>query len=244
MAPDIQGLALRLKGLPLAEIRRQLEGLGEALPLSARFELLHLLGVYHHPESVSGVGSTLRETARLRAALPALVREERVRSLLDIPCGDFHWMQQVALDVEGVDYTGADVVPAIVEANQKIHGGGRRRFVVLDATRDPLPAVDLILCRDLLIHLSNDDVLAALRSFARSGSRLLLTSHFADRTDNPDIASGDFRPIHLCRAPFHLPAPLRVLPEDSELAGGAFSDRAMALWRLADVAAALGVWED
>jgi hypothetical protein len=245
MAPDVEGLALRLKGLPLAEIRRHLEGLGEALPLPARFELLHLLGVYHHPESVSGVGSTLRETARLREALPGLVRGEGVRSLLDIPCGDFHWMQHVALDVEDVAYTGADVVPEIVAANQALYGndrgGGRRRFVVLDATRDALPAVDLILCRDLLIHLSNEDVLAALRSFAASGSRLLLTSHFADRTDNPDIESGDFRPVNLCRAPFHLPAPLRVLSEDSELGDGAFRDRAMALWRLSEIGAALGV---
>lgn len=241
---DIRRLAENLRGLPPEEIRERLQGLGEALPLPARFELLHLLGVYHHPESVSGVGSTLRETARLREALPGLVREEGVRSLLDIPCGDFHWMQQVALDVAGVDYTGADVVPAIVEANRRLHGGPRRRFVVLDATRDPLPAVDLILCRDLLIHLSNGDVLAALRSFAASGSRLLLTSHFTDRTGNPDIESGDFRPVNLCRAPFHLPVPQRVLSEDSELGGGAYRDRAMALWRLAEVAAALGVWED
>lgn len=240
---DVRSLAQSLQGLPPEEIRERLQGLGEALPLPARFELLHQLGVYHHPESVSGVGSTLRETARLREALPGLIREEGVRSLLDIPCGDFHWMQHVALDVEDVEYTGADVVPEIVAANQALYGNGqgdgRRRFVVLDATRDALPAVDLILCRDLLIHLGNGDVLAALRRFAASGSRLLLTSHFADRTDNPDIESGDFRPVNLCRAPFHLPDPLRVVVEDSELGGGAFRDRAMALWRLSDVAAAL-----
>lgn len=236
---DVRSLAQSLQGLPPEEIRERLQGLGEALPLPARFELLHLLGVYHHPESVSGVGSTLRETARLREALPGLIREEGVRSLLDIPCGDFHWMQHVALDVEDVEYTGADVVPEIVAANQRLYGDGRRRFVVLDATRDALPAVDLILCRDLLIHLGNGDVLAALRSFAASGSRLLLTSHFADRTDNPDIESGDFRPVNLCRAPFHLPEPQRVVVEDSELGDGAFRDRAMALWRLSYVAAAL-----
>ncbi|HYH44625.1 MAG TPA: hypothetical protein VEG34_03005 [Thermoanaerobaculia bacterium] len=125
MQIDVRSLAQSLQGLPPEEIRARLQGLGAALPLPARFELLHLLGVYHHPESVSGVGSTLRETARLREALPGLIREEGVRSLLDIPCGDFHWMQHVALDVEDVEYTGADVVPEIVAANQALHGKGR-----------------------------------------------------------------------------------------------------------------------
>ena len=90
-------------------------------------------------------------------------------------------MQHVALDV---DYTGVDVVPELVMENQKQHGTARRRFVVLDATRDPLPALDLIICRDLLIHLSTADCWA-LGNFAGTGSRLLLTSHFEGPADQP-----------------------------------------------------------
>jgi SAM-dependent methyltransferase len=206
------------------------------LTLAERFELLHRLGVYHHPETFSGFASTLEETAALRAALPGLVAAHAVGSVLDIPCGDFHWLRQVTLEV---DYTGADIVPELVEANQRRHGGAHRRFVVLDATRDPLPEVDLILCRDLLIHLSLADGWAALRNFHRSGSRWLLTNHFAGREENPDILSGDFRPIHLCRPPFRFPPPEAVIAERSQLAGGAFADRSMALWRLADLGPAL-----
>jgi hypothetical protein len=205
----------------------------ESLSLPERFDLLHRLGVYHHPQSVSGAAATLDETAALRAALPGLIERRQVTSVLDIPCGDFHWMQLVAADI---DYTGADVVPGLVNENQKRYSGPRRRFLLLDATRDLLPPVDLILSRDLLIHLSTRDCRAALANFVSSGSRFLLTSHFDDRPNNPDIVSGDFRPINLCRAPFHFPPPLEIINENSALGDNAFRDRSMALWRLADLA--------
>lgn len=232
--PDrISKFAEELAGLQSTEFYDRLRVTVEGLSLTERFDLLHRLGVYHHPESVSGAAATLDETAALRAALPRLIEQRQVLTVLDIPCGDFHWMQHVAA---GIDYTGADVVPELVNENQKRHGGSKRRFVVLDATRDPLPTVDLILCRDLLIHLSTRDCRAALANFVSSGSRFLLTSHFDDRSNNSDIVSGDFRPINLCRAPFHFPPPLEIINENSALGDGAFRDRSMALWRLADLA--------
>lgn len=236
MEDFVERLARSLSGLPPAELHGRLRELVAPMSLQERFRLLHRLGVYHHSESVSGAGSTLQETAAFRQALPKLVEEMRVASVLDIPCGDFRWMQHVA---PSYDYMGADVVPEIVRMNQELHGSAGRRFVVLDATRDPLPKVDLIVCRDLLIHLSLRDCRLALGNFVASGSRLLLTSHFGDRTDNPEILSGDFRPVNLCRPPFSLPPPVQVIDERSELGEGAFRDRAMGLWKLSDVARAL-----
>ena len=236
MTHDMSQLAQELAGIPQAELHDRLRIVVERLSLEERFDLLHRLGVYHHPDSVSGAAATLQETESLRAALPRLVKEHSVRSVLDIPCGDFHWMQHVAIDAE---YTGADIVRELVDENSKRHGGHRRRFVVLDATRDALPTVDLILCRDLLIHLSTRDCRAALANFVASRSRLLLTSHFENRDSNPEIVSGDFRPINLCRPPFNFPPPLEVINERSALDGDAFSDRSMALWRLADIADAV-----
>jgi len=44
-------------------------------------------------ESVSGTGSELGRTYHLRRELPVVLSELNVRSLLDLPCGDFNWMQ-------------------------------------------------------------------------------------------------------------------------------------------------------
>jgi hypothetical protein len=63
-----------------------------------------------------------------------------------------------------------------------------------------------------------------------------LTNHFQERDENPDIESGDFRPINLCRAPFRLAPPELVVLEESVLDGGLYRDRAMALWPVTTVA--------
>ena len=79
--------------------------------------------------------------------------------MLDVPCGDFYWMRLVPLDV---DYTGGDIVSDIVARNQAQYGDERRRFLRLDLLQDPLPAADLIFCRDCLVHLSNAHIRRAV----------------------------------------------------------------------------------
>lgn len=64
---------------------------------------------WRNAESRSGDGSTLAYTARLREQLPLLISRYRVRSMLDLPCGDFNWFRHVELPAS-VDYIGADIV--------------------------------------------------------------------------------------------------------------------------------------
>lgn len=75
-------------------------------------------------ESVSGGGSSLQATERVRAALPTLVAELGVRTFMDAPCGDHVWMRHVEL---GCDYIGVDVVAPLIADNVKKYGGPRGR---------------------------------------------------------------------------------------------------------------------
>ena len=111
-------------------------------------------------ESVSGPGSDPHQTAVISAALPALFRELGITTLLDIPCGDFHWMRK--LDLSAIDYMGAEIVRALVQENQARYASDKIRFQHLDLLQDSLPAVDLILCRDCLVHLPFADIKRAL----------------------------------------------------------------------------------
>lgn len=225
-APDVGDFEGLSRDQAIALLRTR----AAAMTLEQRFTLLHRLGIYAGEESASGDGSSLAETRALRAALPALLAECGVERLLDVPCGDFHWMRHV--DLGGVEYLGADIVASIVADNQARHARAGRSFRVLDVTRDPLPAADLVLCRDLLIHLGLDDIHRTLANLARSGARWLLASHFPRCRDNAEIPSGAFRRVNLCRPPFGLPEPRRVISEESTMAGGEFPDRSMGLWRL------------
>ena len=186
---------------------------------------------------MSGHGSDTKHTRRLVEALPPLLKQFQVATLLDIPCGDFHWMKDV--DLTGTKYVGADIVPQLVENNVGRYGSEFRLFRNLDLTGSALPDSDLILCRDCLVHLSFHDVMRALDNICRSDVTYLLTTTYPRKGPNYDIVTGEWRPLNLELPPFSLPVPLALLTEKYMAGGGVFSDKALGLWRVADVAAAL-----
>jgi hypothetical protein len=199
-----------------------------SLPLAGRFERIFATNLWGST-SRSGIGSELASTAGLREQLPEFLRRLGIRTLLDVPCGDFSWLSTVDL---GVDYVGADIVPRILEDNARRFTGPRHRFVCLDLTTDPLPAADLVLCRDCLVHLSFRNVFSALANVRRSGARYLLTTTFLEHEVNVDIEDGDWRLLNLERPPFSLPPPDGVLVEGCTEGDGAYADKALGLWRV------------
>ncbi|HEX8452045.1 MAG TPA: class I SAM-dependent methyltransferase [Longimicrobium sp.] len=188
------------------------------------FSEIHRSNAWASPESVSGRGSILERTVVIRRELPGLLAGVGARSLLDAPCGDFNWMRHV--DLGGVEYVGADVVPELIERNRHEFEGEGRRFVVLDIVRDELPRADVVLCRDCLIHLSFRDARAAIANFKGSGSGFLLATTHPKVAKNRDIESGSWRSVNLQLAPFSFPEPLRLIEEDAE------TGKCLGMWRL------------
>jgi len=167
-------------------------------------------------DSISGTGSNLAQTETIRKILPPLIRELNCRTLLDIPCGDFFWMKLVEMDVE---YIGGDIIDELIRDNQRRYGRAGRKFIYLDLLQDTLPNVDLIFCRDCLVHFSYEHIFQALRNIKRSGSQYLLTTTFVGKERNEDIPTGGWRPINLQRAPFNFPEPIRLLDEHCRMTG-------------------------
>ncbi|MCB1001361.1 MAG: class I SAM-dependent methyltransferase [Acidimicrobiales bacterium] len=191
--------------------------------LSDRFDYIYEHGIWSGDVAPpSGLGSSLAATEGLRAELPALLDELGVRSLLDLGCGDYTWMQTLSLDVE---YHGVDVSARVIEQNRRDHP--EVRFSVLDATSDEIPRADAVLCREVLFHLSLADSLRVIDNLRRSGSTYLLTTSDDSSSVNADIVSGDFRPINLCRAPFDFPAPIARI-DDAAIS----KSRHLGVWRI------------
>lgn len=176
-------------------------------------------------ETVSGPGSELGHTTAIRQALPALIEQHKIRSILDAPCGDWNWMRHV--DLRGVHrYTGWDIEPDIVAANQeRFSTPGRVARPVFECvnllTTTRIPKVDLILCRDFLIHLPNDQITIVLDKFVFSGSRYLLATNHPAADNNPDLDPNGQdgypaywqRLVNLTRPPFNLPDPTAAITE-------------------------------
>jgi hypothetical protein len=201
------------------------------LDLAARFERIEKTNLWGAASSVSGLGSEDMATAAIREGLPALLQRLGARSLLDAPCGDAGWIGRIKLDL---DYTGIDIVPSLIAANNQRVARGELtgRFRVADITRDALPQADMILCRDCLVHLSFDNIACAVANFRASGARFLLVTTFPEWDGNRDCEDGDWRALNMEKAPFNWPAPRALINERCEEGGGGWRDKSLGLWQL------------
>src|SRR5687768_5656945 len=68
-------------------------------------------------ESLSGTGSKIEQTKAIAVFVPQLFRKYAIRNVLDIPCGDFNWMQHV--DLSTINYLGADIVRELISKNMQ-----------------------------------------------------------------------------------------------------------------------------
>jgi hypothetical protein len=184
-------------------------------------------------ESVSGPGSSMRQTAEIRRLLPLLLQHIDARVILDAPCGDFHWMNKVHLGVD--TYVGIDLLEDLIRRNRERYSSRGRRFATMNLLKDRLPKVDVVLCRDCLVHMSYKDIIQILTNIVASGSRYLLTTTFPDHAVNVDISTGQWRPLNLQVPPFSLPPPLHILNEKCSESGGAFKDKSLGLWQLSTI---------
>lgn len=184
---------------------------------------------YWRGESRSGEGSDLIQTEAIREALPSLLKRLNAKSMLDIPCGDFYWMQHVELPV---DYIGADIVKEIVKINSKKYSDNRHTFMNLNVCTDKLPQVDIIFARDLLVHLSYKDIRLAIENMKKSGATWLLTTTFTGRDSNSDIETGDWRTLNFQLPPFNFPEPNEIINEGCTQFNGDYSDKCLGLWKL------------
>jgi len=178
-----------------------------ALPKDRLFQIAYAAHAWGSSESGSGVGSELGATANIRAYLPELFRRYQVSRFLDAPCGDWNWMSQV--DLRGIQYIGADVVTSVVAKNSQTYGRAGVQFISADLTKDRLPAVDMVMCRDCWVHLSFADIAAMLANFRRTGAKWLLVSHTPSWAENQDKITGlNWRHLNLQVRPFNFPPPI------------------------------------
>lgn len=192
---------------------------------SRRFSEVYDHGLWGSPESVSGPGSE-RGSGQVEHSIKILdrfTRELGLRSIADIPCGDFNWMPQFLERHPGLRYVGYDVVPHLISTNRERHPGVQFRW--LDITQGKPAKADLIFCKDLLNHLSEADVWKALENMVASGAKYLLltTNRGFDNVDlSPELPHAS-RHLNLEAAPYALSGPI-------------YGDHYLLLFRATDVA--------
>jgi hypothetical protein len=132
------------------------------------FTKIYTEGQWRAPESVegapdafySGPGSNAATAIPYADCVNNFIRSHGVLSVVDLGCGDFRVGQHIAR--EPIHYIGVDVVEPLIRANQERCTADNVQFRCLDIIADELPKGELCLVREVLQHLSNEQILAIL----------------------------------------------------------------------------------
>jgi hypothetical protein len=133
----------------------------------------------------SGSGSDLEISAPFVDIVARYIEEKRISSIVDLGCGDFRVGRQLVRP--GIRYVGVDVVSALIAENQQRYGNDLVRFEERDIVNGPLPDGDLYLVRQVLQHLSNDQIDGVLRNLDDRQHVIIAEHHPApDRLHRPN----------------------------------------------------------
>lgn len=181
-----------------------------------KFNYIYRLNYWKSGKSLSksGYGSELKNTREIIKSLDKFILDYNIQTILDIPCGDFHWFHKMKLN--NLSYTGADVVKEMIDLNNKKYRQDNIKFKVLDIINDDLGKYDLIFNRDCLIHFNDKEIINTLRNVTKTNSKFFATTSYINSKNNNESKLADnWRPLNLMEKPFNLNNPFKILDDSS-----------------------------
>jgi Methyltransferase domain len=160
----------------------------------------------------SGIGSYDPSTEAYVGAVASVIKTLNVGSVIEVGCGDF------AVAARYVDlcksYVGVDVVKRLVDYNNEKFGRPNVRFRFQDAAMTRLEPADLCIIRQVLQHLSNNDIAKLIRNI--QSPHVLITEHLPsaaktiaynlDKGSGADIRVPKGSGVFIDKPPFNLNA--------------------------------------
>ncbi|MGX1928896.1 class I SAM-dependent methyltransferase [Flagellimonas sp. 2504JD4-2] len=154
----------------------------------------------HHPEMVEPYVDVLQSL---------LKSFENPLTVVDLGCGDFNIGK--ALIESTKKYIAVDIVEELINFNKKKFQHPNLEFYCLDIAKDELPSADCAVLRQVLQHLSNQEIKSIVNKLY-DFKYVVLTEHLphGDFSPNMDIVSGQGirlkkqSGVDLQEAPFYL----------------------------------------
>lgn len=187
-------------------------------------------GTYCSGSGSSQAGIVTPYVECMRRELGRLKPDERW--VVDLGCGDF----VVGRELAGAcaRYVGVDIVSALIDRNQALFGSERISFRCLDIIAEALPQGQVCFLRQVLQHLSNEQIqkiLPKLRQFPlvfvteHQPSAGCLKTPNVDKPHGGDIRVTKQSGVYLEHAPFNVPADtLQLILEVPGAGAGAAAD--------------------
>ena len=139
----------------------------------------------------SGEGSHKEEIVKpyLHAVIEFFKTLEEKPTVLDLGCGDFNIGSQLIEHTKY--YTAVDIVEPLIKRNRRDFKAPNLSFECLDIAKNNLPKADCVIIRQVLQHLSNQEVKQVIEKL-KNYKYLVLTEHLPNGRFEPnkDIISG------------------------------------------------------
>lgn len=161
----------------------------------------------------SGLGSHRSEFTEeyITKTISFLKTFEKKPNIVEFGCGDFEVSSKLVNFSNS--FTACDIFENLIKTNKERFKDPKLKFLVMDMTKDQLPAAEICIVRCVLQHLSNQMIKNFLNNINGKFNYLLITEHFPSQEDfipNKDIITGpNIRlsydsAVDLAKSPFYL----------------------------------------
>lgn len=137
---------------------------------------------------LSGPGSSLKNTELYSNLLTKFIYDNKCKSVLDLGCGDLTWIPKTDFfNDNDIKYTGVDIVESLITSH--LIKFPEKQFLCEDITKyNYFNKVDMIIIRDVIFHLKNDDIISIFENIKNKFKFLIITScNNLVNTDNFDL---------------------------------------------------------
>jgi hypothetical protein len=152
------------------------------------FETIYAKNIWNNNDPnvpLSGPGSSLENTKDVSVLLNSFIYNNNCKKILDLGCGDLTWMSKTPFFNDmTIKYTGVDIVESQINNHRSYYP--QNTFVCEDLiTYHDIEPASLIIIRDVLFHLTNDDILSIFRNIRNKFDFIAITScKNEENTDN------------------------------------------------------------
>ncbi len=126
------------------------------------------------------------------------ILDDKVNSILEIQCGDGYDIENCkALQDKNLNYIGVDVVDEVIQDNRQYFRNEKNKlFITLDASNEPLPKADLVICSSMAEYLPIANIWSLLENIRDTQAKYIAFDYYIspinDLKINEDIKLKNF----------------------------------------------------
>jgi SAM-dependent methyltransferase len=171
------------------------------------FETVYAENLWKNEESVSGSGSTIKCSEPYLKFLDNFIRSYNIKTILDAGCGDFNLMRH--FDLKNISYLGLDLIKELVDKNNTKYSTDIVKFINVKLHNFKYDdQYDLILCKDVLQHWSNQSVITFLSVIKNYKYCLLINDYnndeYYNKNFNVPILDSEYTIVDLTADPYNV----------------------------------------